>query len=81
MQHESDLVQLAPARVDEEVMKQQSQVILRRTLTGANEVRHTEEQPLMDQMGHIKNEDEDDLELESNEDHDDSDYDAAKESR
>lgn len=78
MQHESELVQLAPARVDEEVLKQQSQVILRRTLTGVN---HHEVQPLLEQMDHIKNEDEDDLELESDEDHDDSDYDAAKESR
>jgi hypothetical protein len=79
MQHEPDLVQLAPVQVDEEVLKQQSQVILRRTLTGIN---HHEQQPMLEQhMGHIKNEDEDDLELECDEDHDDSDYDAAKESR
>jgi hypothetical protein len=78
LQHEPDLVQLAPARVDEEVLKQQSQVILRQTLTGVN---HHEEQPILEQIGHIKNEDDDDQELECDEDYDDSDYDAAKESR
>jgi len=92
MQHEQELVELAPARVEDLHQTQHLKpptnhgpIILRRTLTApVNEVRRddtTLQHHLEAEMNHIKNEEDEDLDLESEEDHEDSDYEAGKETR
>ncbi|XP_059479936.1 zinc finger protein 567-like [Neocloeon triangulifer] len=91
MQHEQEMVELTPARVDDLHQTQHLKsinhgpIILRRTLTApSNEIRreilqHPVQHQQVQAMNPIKNEEEE--EFESGEDPADSDYEAGKESR